>query len=108
VFLNYQAGIATALRITSNLDVGYTYYFYVHSIFSPNTERYSKARLRVGHFMGEYSFGGMDALELKYIHSRKVYYGLGYTKYNAVVSNTSVLSSDIHTNWYHISIGRVF
>ncbi len=107
-YFNYQAAIATAFRINSKIDVGYSYYLYVKSVFSPETDRYSKARVRFGHFMGEYSFGGLSAVELKYVKNRKVYYGLGYTKNNQQFSNGIATSSAVQTNWYQVSIGRVF
>ncbi len=58
--------------------------------------------------MGEYSFGGMSAVELKYVRGRKMYIGLGYTKYNQNLMNTYSSSSAVQTNWYQISLGRVF
>lgn len=107
-FLNYQLGIATALRIRHNLDVGFTYYLYTKTVFSPNTDKYSKARIRFGHLMAEYSFGGLSAVELKYVKSSKVYYGVAYSNYNRNMSNLYPITAEAQTKWYHISIGKVF
>jgi len=107
-FLNYQLGIATAFRIRHNLDVGYTYYLYTKTIFSPETDKYSKLRLRFGHLMAEYSFGGLSAVELKYVKSSKVYYGFSYSNYNQNMTNIYPVTADVQTRWYQISIGKVF
>lgn len=107
-FLNYQLGIATAIRIRHNLDIGYTYYLYTKTVFSPNTDKYSKVRLRYRHLMAEYSFGGLNAVELKYVKSSKVYYGFSYSNYNRNMTNLYPVTADAQTKWYHISIGKVF
>lgn len=109
LFLNYQFGIATALRLARSADVGFTYYPYVKSMFAPDVKKYMKARLRYSRVMVEYSFGGVNAVELKYIKSGRTYVGLSYTNNNRMYTGTyPYLSSDVNTRWYQLSIGRVF
>jgi hypothetical protein len=106
-FFNYQAGLAVVIKVNSLIDVGYTYYPYVNSIFSPDTKAYAKARLRCGPLMGEYSFNGKNSFELKYLAKRKLYIGLSYTQYNQNFYDAGYISN-VNTHWYHFSLGRVF
>lgn len=113
-FFNYQAGLAMVLRLSPTLDVGYTYYPYVKSIFHPSQSKgtYWKARLRYTNFMFEYSFGDDKCVELKYLRGRKMYIGLSYTETRRARSDYYVgygsNTTNINTNWFQLSLGRVF
>jgi hypothetical protein len=112
-FFNYQAGFAAVLRVTRSLDIGYTYYPYVKSIFHPNSKTYWKARVRYSRFMAEYSFGDDKCFEFKYLRSSKMYIGFSYTENRRSHSDYSYgiggyNTTNVNTNWIHLSIGRVF
>lgn len=107
-YLNYQFGIASAIRITNKVDIGYTYYAYSKTLFFPDTRSYHKARFRYSHLMAEYSFGGVQAIELKYLRGKKGYFGLGYYNYEQQYNAAYALPRTVNTSWYQISIGKVF
>lgn len=109
LFFNYQFGLAATLKVARNADIGFTYYPYVRSMFAPDTRKYMKARLRYSRLMVEYSFGGVSAVELKYIRSRKAYIGISYTNNDRLYTGSyPYISSDVNTRWYQLSIGRIF
>ncbi|MES2701412.1 MAG: hypothetical protein V4649_02180 [Bacteroidota bacterium] len=107
-FVNYQAGLAVVVRVNRTIDVGYTYYPYVKSVFSPDIKNYSKVRARISRFMAEYSFNGKTSYEFKYLHSRKLYIGVSYTESEKRYSDFSHGTSNVATSWIHLSLGRVF
>jgi hypothetical protein len=111
VFFNYQLGLALALRINDQVDVGFTYYPFVNSVLTPGVDKYSKLRFRYGPLMAEYSFGDKTALEFKYLRGKKIYIGASYTKTDQSFTNPyyhGYGTSNTATSLYQISIGRVF
>jgi hypothetical protein len=109
-FLNYQFGLAAVLKLGKIADIGYTYYPYVNSIFCPETRSYSKARFRCSRVMLEYSFNGQNSIELKYLRAGKAYIGLSYTNNDRKYQSMTYpyVSSDVNTQWYQLTIGKVF
>ena len=109
-FLNYQFGLAAVLKLGKIADVGYTYYPYVSSIFCPETRSYSKVRLRCSRLMLEYSFNGQNCVELKYLRAGKSYIGFSYTNNDRKYQSMTYpyVSSDVNTQWYQLTIGKVF
>jgi hypothetical protein len=111
IFFNYQFGLAFAVRITSQVDVGFTYYPYVYSKLTPGVQEYSKLRLRYSHFMAEYSFGDKTALEFKYLRGKKIYFGASYTTSAKNFTNPYYYgygTTNSSTGLYQLSIGRAF
>jgi hypothetical protein len=107
-FFNYEAGLAIVVRAGKRVDLGYTYYPYVNSTFAPGIRNYSKVRVRLGPVMGEYSFNGKTELALKYLRGSKLYFGLSYNKTEGRYINSGYGISNVSTNWFHISLGKVF
>lgn len=111
VFFNYQLGLALVVRITDQIDAGFTYYPFVNSVLTPSVDKYSKLRFRYGPLMAEYSFGDKTALELKYLRGKKIYIGASYTKMNQNFTNPYYYgfgTSNTATSLYQVSIGRIF
>ena len=111
VFFNYQLGLALAIRITDQIDAGFTYYPFVNSVLTPSVNKYSKLRFRYGPVMAEYSFGDKTAFEFKYLRGKKIYFGASYTKTDQNFTNPYYYgygTSNTATSLYQVSIGRVF
>lgn len=106
--LDYQAGLALAVRVSPKVDVGFTYYPYVYSSTYSDVGNYAKFRLRAGRFMCEYSAMGKQAIDVKYLRGRKLYLGLSYTHYEQTSTNYYNSSLNTSTNWIHLNFGRVF
>ena len=107
-YFGYQAAGAVVVRVSPSFDLGFTWYPYVKSALCPGVTSYSKLRARLGHFMAEYSFGGRTAVELKYVRNRKLYVGGSYSKYEQNFTNGYSGNANVNTNFYQVSIGRVF
>jgi hypothetical protein len=106
--LDYQAGLALAVRVSPKVDVGFTYYPYVYSSTYSDVGPYSKFRVRVGRLMCEYSAMGKQAIDVKYLRGRKLYMGVSYTHYEQNTTNYLTSSTTTNTNWIHLNFGRVF
>ncbi len=84
----YEAGLAAVYKVNNTIDVGFTYYPFILSSFTPYNH-YAKLRLRYSNFMGEFSAFGKTGIEFKYLKATKdnfnehdrstsIYYGISY------------------------------
>jgi hypothetical protein len=107
-FVNYQAGFAAVVRVAPTFDLGATWYFYVNSVFSPDTKSYWNSRLRYRQLMVEASLLGKTSYDFKYLLRNKTYLGFTYTKTNRNFNDGYVGHSAVTTEWYQLSLGKTF
>ena len=104
----YEAGLAAVYKVNNTIDVGFTYYPFIISSFTPSNH-YAKLRLRYSNFMGEFSAFGKTGIEFKYLkatdtddRSTSIYYGISY-----FTNGEDHQYWSKRNNFIHLSIGLI-